>query len=194
MSSSATLVYGISVDPFKLLYHARAWSDNHIQLAYLNGLISGKLHQDTSSKTALPFEILSMIKQKFWENALRDSTCESWAFFGDNLDVEIHSPTCCAIAYKAAEKYLSDGDSGLCDGSCGYGSAASDARLYCNCAEIRAEAWPDMIEQETMFCEDAYWDERCTAERNLEECFDKQCSPTKSVCFRCRVRIQHKRL
>ena len=73
MSSTATLVYGLSVDPFKLLYQARAWSDNHVQLAYIDGMISGQLQQDTSRNTALPTEILSLIKQNFWDTALKDN-------------------------------------------------------------------------------------------------------------------------
>jgi hypothetical protein len=51
-------------------------------LAYLDGLISGRLQQDTESRTSLPFEVLVVIKQAFWLEATRLAECQAWVLFG----------------------------------------------------------------------------------------------------------------
>jgi hypothetical protein len=189
MSSSATLIYGISVDPFKLLYHARAWSDNHVQLAYLNGLITGKLYQDHSNKTALPLEILSMIKQSFRQAALKNSTCESWAFFGKELCPEIHKPGCCPNRFSDAESYLQDAVES-CDGNCDYISGTGAERARCECVEDFRRMRKEMMEEELAyrFSEDAYYEGRFEAERDLDSCFEKKCL-IEEKCARCLVSL-----
>lgn len=193
MSSSATLVFGLSVDPFKLLYQARAWSENQIQLAYLDGLIDGKLVQDSSLPYSLPHEVLSMIKQRYWASALSQASCHAWALFGSPVTAEVKALHTCADAITHAYSIL-ESDEG-CDGDCGYPSANGgqlDVKYHFHseqmCLDLRLQyrEWA-MIDdmQAAGFSRDEYYEEERRAKWILIECFAKD--PCKEDCDRCRV-------
>lgn len=119
--ASATTAYGLSVDPVKLLYHARAWQECRYALAYISGLIDGKLQRDPASPYTLPNEILSYVKKSMWETAIQENTCFGWAYHGGKLAYDVHSPSCCQDVYLYWERMLSlryiRGDGLLCDES-----------------------------------------------------------------------------
>lgn len=96
---TASLVFGVSVDPFKLLYHAKAWKENQHALAYLDGLIDGELEQDPDLPYTLPNEILDHIRHHLWDSAVAQYTCRSWAYYGKTLKGRVHPPDCCQAAH-----------------------------------------------------------------------------------------------
>lgn len=96
---SATLVYGLSVDIFALFYQARAWKNIRYELAYIDGLVSGRLSR---AGDALPPEILSMIRGHLWTEALYQATCKSWVLFGASLSTSNHLPSCCSSGRELA--------------------------------------------------------------------------------------------
>lgn len=194
MSSSAKLVFGLSVDPFKLLYHARAWSNNHIQLAYIDGLIDGRLVQDSSLPYTLPHEVLSMIKDHYWKKCLSESTCRSWALFG-NPSFGRHPPTCCPNARLALEQMLIERDEG-CDGECEYGGGSDGSDIsddfYHNdaaCAAARLERDKAMMMEEIdyAYSEGDLYEDRWQAEMEFLDCFGK--SPCSKLCQACQVSV-----
>lgn len=97
------MTFGVSIDPFKLIYSAKAWARYRIPLAYLDGLIEGRLHQKAGVSTKLPVEILEVIRHRLWGPAMAEATCRSWAFCGKELTWEHHPPNCC----KDAKDYWS---------------------------------------------------------------------------------------
>ena len=159
--ASATLVFGLPVDPFELLYRARAWTTRRIELAYLDALISGKLKQ---AEFKLPSEILSIVRDKFWKEAVEAARCRSWAYYGKDLDHTNHPPSCCSAGRDLAERKAH----GRC-GSC---------REYHIAYRYSPSNPEGHWEYADMYLESDRWE----IEEAFVRCFRRPCAPASCKC------------
>ena len=180
--SSVALAFGLSVDPVRLLYYARAFQNSRLQLAYLDASISGKLYQDPHSRRALPAEIIDIIRSSFWEVAISNNTCEAWAFYGEYVPPDLHSPHCCKQAF---DQYRAALQRDACELFC-----ACNGNGLCLCGRVEDRLGPPPASFDNFttcwpYCDDNVLDSLYDARDALVACLGGCQRPH---CWTCKVR------
>jgi len=118
--AAATLAYGIQVEPYSLIYSARAYVDNKPAFDLLTACANSRVKcastdssrassrgsgssraassttRPISTLEALPVEVVRAIERHLLEETYEDARCLSWMLFGADEMKHYHPQYCCA--------------------------------------------------------------------------------------------------
>lgn len=124
--AAATLAYGLQVEPYSLIFSARAYLDNKASLDLIRRCMTssqrGVEPHSTASEDAaatrpgmrsrlgissLPHEVLRLIERALLEETYKQARCQSWLLFGPKEMPRFHPKYCCARDAPAREQWPS---------------------------------------------------------------------------------------
>lgn len=95
--AAVTLVYGVQVDAYSLIYHARAYLTHRPAFRFLAACQKKKIESSSQfSPVSLPTEVLENIACYLRDDTLEEASCESWLYLGNEGVQRFHPRYCCA--------------------------------------------------------------------------------------------------
>lgn len=103
--AAATLIYGLQMDAYQLLYSSRAFNTNRAAWDVLDACEREAIRCSPQKETEgplqrttivdLPQEVILLIKNELARTTYESAVCESWLFFGPAEMHQYHPQYCC---------------------------------------------------------------------------------------------------
>jgi len=106
--AAATLAYGIYVNPYYLIYSARAYFKNGAAFNFIRAALKRRIRCSPGRRVSvesMPAEVLTIIESHLTDATREEAHCKSWLFFGEKEKHKYHPEYCCSVDALPEEQW-----------------------------------------------------------------------------------------